>query len=315
METRSLYPPVGPYRSGRLAVGDGHELYFEECGNPEGKPAVFLHGGPGGGVRPHYRQYFDPEAWRVVLFDQRGCGRSTPCASLEANTTWHLVHDMEVLRGHLGISSWLVFGGSWGSALALAYAQTHPEHVSELVLYGIFTLRQSELRWLYQDGASHVFPDAWEDFLAPVPEAERDDLMGSYMRLLTSGDPDIEREAARAWSVWEGSILSLIPDPGRLERFACDGFARAFARIECHYFVNGGFLSRDGQLIDDIDRCRHVPAVIVQGRYDICTPARTAWDLHRAWPEADFRLVPDTGHTALEPGNIHELVGATDGFR
>lgn len=266
-------------------------------------------------MRPHYRRYFDPEAWRVVLFDQRGCGRSTPWASLEANTTWHLVEDMEVLREHLAVSSWLVFGGSWGSALALAYAQTHPEHVSELVLYGIFTLRRSELRWLYQDGASHVFPDAWEDFLAPVPEAGREDMMGSYMQLLTSGDSDREREAARAWSVWEGSILSLFPDPGRMERFACDAFARAFARIECHYFVNGGFFSRDGQLIDNIDRCRHIPAVIVQGRYDICTPARTAWDLHRAWPEADFRLVPDAGHTALEPGNIHELVGATDGFR
>lgn len=315
MELRSLYPPVEPYRSGRLVVGDGHELHYEECGNPEGKPAVFLHGGPGGGVRPHYRRYFDPEAWRVVLFDQRGCGRSTPWASLEANTTWHLVEDMEVLREHLAVSSWLVFGGSWGSALALAYAQTHPEHVSELILYGIFTLRRSELRWLYQDGASHVFPDAWEDFLAPVPEAGREDMMGSYMQLLTSGDSDREREAARAWSVWEGSILSLFPDPGRMERFACDAFARAFARIECHYFVNGGFFSRDGQLIDNIDRCRHIPAVIVQGRYDICTPARTAWDLHRAWPEADFRLVPDAGHTALEPGNIHELVGATDGFR
>ena len=315
MTRRTLYPPVEPYRSGRLAVGDGHELYYEECGNPDGKPAVFLHGGPGGGVRPHYRQYFDPEAWRVILFDQRGCGRSTPWASLEANTTWHLVEDMEVLRQHLEISSWLVFGGSWGSALALAYAQTHAGHVSELVLYGIFTLRRSELRWLYQDGASHVFPDAWEDFLAPVPEAGRNDMMGSYMQLLTSGDPDREREAARAWSVWEGSILSLIPDPGRMERFAGDAFARAFARIECHYFVNGGFFSGDGQLIANIDRCRHIPAVIVQGRYDICTPARTAWDLHRAWPEAEFRLVPDAGHTALEPGNVHELVGATDGFR
>ena len=312
---RHLYPPIEPFGSGRLAVGDGHELHFEECGNPRGKPAVFLHGGPGGGIRPHYRQYFDPEAWRVVLFDQRGCGRSTPWASLEANTTWHLVDDMEALRRHLGISSWLVFGGSWGSALALAYAQTHPERVGELVLYGIFTLRRSELLWLYQDGASHIFPEAWEDFVTPVPETGRGDLMGSYLELLMSGDSDVERVAARAWSVWEGSILSLYPDRRREKRFASDDFARAFARIECHYFVNRGFFPRDGHLISNIDRCRHIPAVIVQGRYDICTPARTAWDLHRAWPEADFRLVPDTGHTALEPGNVHELVGATDGFR
>ena len=313
--TETLYPRIEPFATGRMPVSDGHELYFEQCGNPDGKPAVFLHGGPGGGVNPTFRRFFDPEAYRIVLFDQRGCGRSTPHASLEENTTWHLVADIEALREKLGIEKWQVFGGSWGSCLALAYAETYPDRVSELVLRGIFTLRRRELMWFYQDGASHVFPDAWERYLAPIPANERGDMIAAYYERLTSDDAAIRQEAARAWSVWEGSTLSLWPDPDREAHFAEDDYALAFARIECHYFNNAGFFEYDGQLIEEIDKCRHIPAVIVQGRYDMCTPMQTAWDLHRAWPEADFRLVHDAGHASSEPGIVHELVSATNRFR
>jgi len=312
---RSLYGEIDPYATGRLKVSDIHEVYYEEVGNPDGKPIVYLHGGPGGGIEPVYRRYFDPQAYRVVLFDQRGCGKSTPHACLEENTTWDLVADIERLREHLDIDKWQVFGGSWGSCLALAYAQTHPDRVSELILRGIFTLRRSELLWFYQEGASHVFPDIWEGYVAPIPEDERGDMMAAYYKRLTSDDAAVRREAARAWSVWEGSTLSLWPDPDRESHFGGDDFALAFARIECHYFVNGGFFERDDELIGDVDKIRQIPAVIVQGRYDMCTPARTAWDLHRAWPEADFRLVPDAGHASSEPGIIHELVSATDRLR
>ncbi len=314
-ERRTLYPEIEPYRTGTLQVSSLHTVYFEESGNPNGKPVVYLHGGPGGGSSPIYRRFFDPEAYRIVLFDQRGCGRSTPHAELRKNTTWDLVADIEKLREHLGIATWQVFGGSWGSTLALAYAETHPQSVSELLLRGIFLLRKKELRWFYQEGASAIFPDAWQAFLAPIPESERDDLMRAYATRLASDDPAVSLAAARAWSVWEGTTVSLLPDPKREAEFHDAHFALAFARIECHYFTHGGFLEREDQLLARIDAIRHIPGVIVQGRYDVVTPMETAWELHRAWPEADFRLVADAGHTVTEPGIVHELVSATDRFR
>jgi len=310
---RGLYPPIEPYRQGRLDVGDGHEVYWELCGNPEGKPAVFLHGGPGAGCSPDHRRLFDPARYRVLLFDQRGCGRSTPHASTEANTTWHLVADIERLRELVGVDRWLVFGGSWGSTLALAYAETHPERVTGLIVRGIFTLRRSELLWYYQEGASWLFPDKWERFLAPIPEDERGDLMAAYHRRLTDPDRRVRVEAARAWSVWEGETITLLPDASLSARHAEDEYALAFARIENHYFVNGGFLE-EGQLLRDAHRLRAIPGVIVQGRYDIATPAASAWALHKAWPEAEFHLVPDAGHAFSEPGILRRLIEATDAF-
>jgi proline iminopeptidase len=312
---RGLYPEIEPYRAEWLRVGGPHEMYWEESGNPRGKPVVFVHGGPGGGTDPAYRRLFDPAAYRIVLFDQRGCGKSRPHASLDDNTTWHLVADMERLREHLGIARWQVFGGSWGSTLALAYAESHPERVTELVLRGIFLLRRAEILWYYQEGASWLFPDEWEKFLAPIPEAERGDLVAAYNRRLTDPNKAVQLEAARAWSVWEGSTISLLPNPQRVARFAGDDFAIAFARIENHYFHHRGFFEVDGQLLRDVGRIRRIPGVIVQGRYDMATPVKSAWDLHRAWPEADFRLVPDAGHAYSDPGILHELVEATDRFR
>jgi proline iminopeptidase len=314
MERRTLYPEIEPFETGRLAVGDGHELYFEVCGNPEGKPVVFLHGGPGAGCSPKARRFFDPARYRIVLFDQRGCGRSTPHASLHANTTWHLVADIEVLRRHLGIERWQVFGGSWGSTLALAYAQTHPERVTELVLRGIFMLRRWELEWFYQAGADALFPDAFDDYLAAIPPVERGDLMSAYYRRLTSDNAEIRLAAAKAWSVWEARTSFLLQDPAHIEAAAGDVFAEAFARIECHYFVHGGFFDRDDQLLANAYRLRNIPAVIVQGRYDVVCPARSAWDLHQAWPQSQLRIVPDAGHSGFEPGIVHELVLATDRF-
>ncbi len=312
---RNLYSEIEPYDTGRLAVGGGHEIYYEQCGNPKGKPAVFLHGGPGGGSSPFYRRYWDPAAYRIVLFDQRGCGKSAPFASLEANTTWDLVADIERLRDRLGIGRWQVFGGSWGSTLALAYAETHPEPVTELILRGIFLLRKREIDWFYQEGASRIFPDAWEAYLEPIPPAERGDLLGAYHRRLTGPDPAVRQAAAKAWSTWEGTTSFLQATPELIGRYAEDRFAEAFARIECHYFMNGGFFRRDAQLLEDVGRIRKIPAVIVQGRYDMPCPTESAWALHRVWPEADFHIVPDAGHAAREPGIIHELVGATDKFR
>ena len=308
-----MYPPLDPYDHGLLDTGDGHRVYWEACGNPRGKPAVFLHGGPGGGCSAAHRRLFDPTRYRVILFDQRGCGRSTPHASLDNNTTWHLVADIERLRESLGVERWLVFGGSWGSTLALAYAQTYPERVTELVLRGIFGLRRAELLWYYQEGASWLFPDLWEEFLAPIPVAERGDLMAAYRGRLVSEDAAVRQEAARAWSLWEGRTLTLRPDPGLAEVFGGDDYALAFARIENHYFVHGGFLE-EGQLLRDAHRLKPIPGVIVQGRYDVATPVRTAWDLHRAWPEADFHLVPDAGHAFSEPGILTALLAATDRF-
>lgn len=312
---RTLYPAIEPIRSGHLPVSGGHEVYYEEAGAENGKPVIFVHGGPGGGAGPTYRRLFDPAAYRIILFDQRGCGRSKPHASLEHNTTWDLVADMERLREHLKIDRWQVFGGSWGSTLSLAYAVTHPDRVSELILRGIFLLRRRELDWYYGGGAAAIFPDEWEKYLAPIPEAERDDMIAAYYRRLTSDDAAVRLEAARAWSMWEGATISLLPDEGRVARFGADRFAEAFARIECHYFINGGFLEHDGWLLDQIGRIRHIPGVIAQGRYDMATPVASAWDLHRAWPEAEFHLVPDAGHAFSEPGILHALIEATDRFR
>jgi proline iminopeptidase len=315
MLTRAYYPPIEPYRVAHLAVSHGHELYFEESGNPEGKPVVFLHGGPGGGSEPKQRRFFDPRAYRIVLFDQRGCGKSTPFASLEHNTTWDLVADMEALREHLGIERWQVFGGSWGSTLALAYAETYPERVSELVLRGIFLLRKWEIDWFYQAGASHLFPDAWEQFLEPIPVGERSDLVSAYYRQLTSSDPETRARAAKAWSTWEGRTSYLLPNEGYVARMSEDAFADAFARIECHYFINHGWVGAERSLLANVHRLRGIPGVIVQGRYDVVCPMESAWALHRAWPEAVLKIVEDAGHAAHEPGILHELISTTDAFR
>ena len=315
---RSFFPDIEPYDSGLLDVGDGQSIYWETSGNPDGKPAVFLHGGPGGETQPNHRRLFDPARYRIVLLDQRGSGRSLPHASdvgidLSTNTTWHLIDDLELLRQYLRIDRWLVFGGSWGSTLALAYAETHPDRVTQLVLRGIFTLRKSELDWFYEGGAEAIFPDLWEGFLAPVPIDERGNLIDAYHRLLNDPDPAIHGPAAIAWSTWEASTITLLRRPDVVATFADPHHALAFARIENHYFVNKGFFD-DGQLIRDIGLLADIPAVIIQGRYDICTPAVTAWDLHRAWPEAEFVLVPDAGHAFDEPGTLSALIDATDRF-
>ena len=311
---RTLYPEIEPYESGHLDAGDGHQIYWEMCGNPKGKPAIFLHGGPGSGCSPKHRRLFDPERYRVMLFDQRGCGRSRPHASLDNNTTWHLVADMERLRALMGVEQWLVFGGSWGSTLALAYAETHPMRVSELIVRGIFTLRRKELLWYYQNGASWLFPDLWEKFLDPIPENERGDLMAAYHKRLTGADPVEQLRCAKAWSIWEGSTITLRPNRDHAAAHADDRFALAFSRIENHYFVNGGFFNADDQLLRDAYKLKKIPGVIVQGRYDVCTPAVTAWDLHRAWPEAEFHMIDDAGHAFDEPGILDQLIAATDKF-
>ena len=313
-----LYPPIEPYDTGELFVGDGNRVFYEQSGNPDGKPVVFLHGGPGGGTSPWHRRFFDPERYRIILLDQRGCGRSTPHASapdaaLRHNTTWHLVADIDLLRRNLGIDRWQVFGGSWGSALALAYAQTHPEAVTEIVLRGIFTLRRHELEWFYEGGAGAVFPDLWADFIAPIPVLERSRMIEAYHRRLFDPDPAVHRPAGLAWTRWEASTLTLRPDPELVAAMTDPDTAVAFARIENHYFVHEGWF-REGQLIENARALRGIPAVIVQGRYDVCTPMMTAWDLHRAWPEADFVVVPDAGHAASEPGIATALRAATDRF-
>ncbi len=309
-----LYPEPKPYNTGRLKVSSLHEIYYEESGNPKGKPAVFVHGGPGGGTEPKMRRFFNPDKYRIILFDQRGCGQSTPYASLEENTTWHLVEDMEKLRKHLSISKWQVFGGSWGSTLALAYAETHPEVVTELVLRGIFLLRKKEIDWFYQGGCDFIYPDAWEEYKNAIPVEERNDFVKAYYKRLTSPDKKVQTDAARAWSVWEGSTSKLLPDLSFVEHYGEDEFALAFARIECHYFINKGFLKTDDQLLQDAIKLKNIPAVIVQGRYDVVCPMDSAWALHRKWPEAEFVLVPDAGHSAFEHGISKALVSATDKF-
>ncbi len=315
MTRRGLYPEIEPYERGTLRVSDIHSIYYEQSGNPRGKPVVFVHGGPGGGTDAKQRRFFDPAAYRIVLFDQRGCGKSTPHASLVDNTTWHLVADMEALRAHLGVERWQVFGGSWGSTLALTYAEKYPERVTELVLRGIFLLRKREIDWFYQSGASAIFPDAWEEYLQAIPEAEHGDLLHAYYERLTSEEEHVRVRAARAWSVWEGRTSCLLPSAELVAKNADSEYALAFARIECHYFVHRGFFERDDELLANVDRIRHIPGVIVQGRYDVVCPAQSAWALHRAWPEAELHLVPDAGHAALEPGTLHQLVTATDRFR
>ncbi|MBC7682601.1 MAG: prolyl aminopeptidase [Ferruginibacter sp.] len=310
---QTQYPPIEPFKTGMLDTGDGHSLNWELCGDPQGKPAVFLHGGPGSGCTADHRRLFDPSRYSVLLFDQRGCGRSTPHANLDNNTTWHLVADIERLRNLLDVKRWLVFGGSWGRALALAYAETHPQAVSALVVRGIFTIRQTELHWYYQEGASWIFPDLWEAYLAPIALEERGDLIAAYRKRLVGADPVAQLAAAQAWSLWEGQTIRLLPDAANAAKHAADHFALAFARIENHFFVHGGWLE-EGQLIRDAYKLAGIPGAIVQGRYDVATPAKTAWDLHRAWPEAEFHLVDDAGHAFNEPGNLTQLLNATDRF-
>ncbi|MCU1687186.1 MAG: pip [Amycolatopsis sp.] len=312
-----FYPEIEPYRHGMLSVGEGNEVYWEECGNPNGKPVVFLHGGPGGGSSAKNRCLFDPARYRIVLFDQRGCGRSTPhCSTPEAdlasNTTWHLVADMERLREHLEIDRWQVFGGSWGSTLALAYGETHPERTSELVLRGVFTLRKAELDWFYNGGAGNLFPEAWARFLEPVPVARRgEDLIAVYHDLLHDPDPAVHQSAALAWSGWESRTLTLRPRQDLLDAFSSPEFALAFARIENHYFRNGGWFE-EGQLLRDAGKLSGIPCVVVQGRYDVVTPAKTAWDLKQALPGTELIIVGDSGHSFDEPGTLPELISATD---
>ncbi|WP_395542482.1 prolyl aminopeptidase [Neotabrizicola sp. sgz301269] len=313
MTLRDLYPLTEPYATGMLEVGDGHAVYYERVGTPGATPAVFLHGGPGGGIEPNHRRFFDPARYDVLLFDQRGCGRSTPHAGLEANTTWHLVADIERLRALAGVDKWLVFGGSWGSTLALAYAETHPQRVSALIVRGIYTVTRAEIDWYYRFGVSEMFPDAWEDFLAPIPPDEHDDLIAAYRKRLTSDDRATRQTAARAWSVWEGSTITLLPQPQLVEQFGQDRFAEAFARLENHYFYHDCWLE-PGQLLRDASRLRGIPGAIVHGRYDMPCPARTAFDLHKAWPEASFHLIDGAGHSAMEPGIRDQLIRATDRF-
>ena len=311
---RSLYPAIEPFARGRLQVSNIHEIYFERCGNSKGKPVIVLHGGPGGGLSPTLRRFHDPEKYHIILFDQRGCGSSTPHACLIDNTTWHLVEDMEKMRKHLHIEKWQVFGGSWGSTLALAYAQSHPDRVTELVLRGIFAVQDWEVRWLYQEGASRLFPEAFENFKNLIPGNERQDLVAAYHKRLIDPDESVRLRHARAWSQWEGSCLSLLPDPLRVESFGADRFAMAFAAIECHYFFNKGFMPHDGALLDGVDKIKHLPGTIVQGRYDVVTPAATAYELSRRWPKAELFVIPDAGHTAMEPGSTDALVRATEKY-
>ena len=308
-----LYPPIEPYRHKHLPVSDLHTIHYEECGRPEGLPALFVHGGPGGGIETSYRQYFDPARYRVILVDQRGSGQSRPRAELQENTTQHLIADMERVREDAGVERWLVFGGSWGSTLGLAYAEAHPERVAGLILRGIFLCRDAEIRWFYQEGANRVFPDHWEQFLAPIPAEERGDLLQAYHRRLTGDDRAVQLEAAKAWSVWEGATSKLYFDEGSVAKFGEEQFSLAFARIESHYFVNRAFLKED-QLLQEVDKLRSIPGVIVQGRYDMVCPLTSAWDLHRAWPEAQLEIIPDAGHSITEPGIVDRLIAATDAF-
>jgi proline iminopeptidase len=312
-QRRTLYPPIEPYKSGHLDVGDGHSLYWELCGNPDGKPVVFLHGGPGGGSSPDHRRQFDPARYNILVFDQRGCGKSTPYASLEANTTWHLVDDIERLRELAGVDKWMVFGGSWGSTLSLTYAQKYPERVTELVLRGIFLFDRYEVDWLYKEGANSLYPDKWDDFISLIPEDERGDLVEAYRKRLTSPDPDEQLRAAKAWSAWEASTVTLLPSAQTMEHFTSRDVAIAIARIENHYMANNGWLE-PGQLLEGADKLRDIPGVIVQGRHDCCTPPKAAWALKKAWPEVELNIVPDGGHLYNEPGILDGLIRATDKF-
>ena len=310
----SLFPPIEPYNDLFLEVSDLHTIHVEETGNPDGKPVVFVHGGPGGGIETIYRRYFDPEKWRIVLFDQRGCGKSTPFAELAENTTWDLVSDMEKIRDFLHIEKWVVFGGSWCSTLSLVYAQSHPGKVKGLILRGIFLLRHKEIQWFYQEGTSNIYPDAWENYIKPIDEGERDDFLSAYYKRLTSKNRDVRLEAAKAWSVWEGSTSKLLQDEKIMQHFGEEDFSEAFARIECHYFIHKGWFDPEDQLLQNISLIRHIPGAIVQGRYDVVCPMVSAWELHQAWPEAEFHIIKDSGHSMTEPGIAEKLVQLTEYF-
>lgn len=310
-----LYPVPETFDSGMLDVGDGHRVYYEQSGNPAGKPVVFVHGGPGGGTNPNHRRFFNPARYRIILFDQRGCGKSMPHASIDHNTTWHLVADMEKIREKLAIKKWQVFGGSWGSTLALAYAIKHPKVVTELILRGIFLVRQKELQWFYQNGTSEMFPDAWEEYLKPIPAAERGDMIKAYHKRLTSPDRDTRLTACRAWSIWEGFTSGMFTRMDDVKAsFGEEKFAEAFARIECHYFVNRAFLDSESWLLDHCAAIKHIPTIIVQGRYDVICPMVSAWELHKALPQSELFVIPDAGHSAFEDGNARALTAATDRF-
>lgn len=312
---KTLYPEIEPFDSGMLKVSDIHEIYYERVGREDGIPVVFLHGGPGGGLIPMYRQFFDPKAFQVILFDQRGSGKSTPHAELEENTTWDLIKDIETLREKFGIERWYVFGGSWGSTLSLAYAETHPERAAGLILRGIFLTRRKELLWFYQYGASEIFPDYWQRYRDEIPEEERGDMMTAYYKRLTSDDKKTRLSAARAWSVWEGSTSKLYPDKDLMEHWEGEDEALALARIECHYFMNNSFFPTENYLVENVDKIRHIPTVIVQGRYDVVCPAVSAWELHQAFPESDLQIIPDAGHSVSEKGIAAALVDAMDKIR
>jgi len=313
LELRTFYPPIEPYETSSLDVGGGHTIHYERVGKPGGKPAVFLHGGPGGGISPAHRRLFDPERYDVLLFDQRGCGRSEPHASLEENTTWHLVADIERLREHIGVEKWLVLGGSWGSTLGLAYAETHTDRVSELILRGVYTVTKAEIDWYYQFGVSEIFPDKWELFQAPIPKEERHDMVAAYRRRLIGDDPVVQLEAAKAWTIWEGETITLLPDPELSAPFRDGHYALAFARLENHYFSHGVWLE-EGQLLANAGRLKGIPGVIVHGRYDMPCPVRYAYGLHKAWPDAEFHLIEGAGHAFTEPGILDRLIRATDQF-
>jgi proline iminopeptidase len=310
-----LYPEAEPFHQFYFKVSDRHELYVEQVGNPKGQPVIFLHGGPGAGISAKHRRYFDPKHYHIILFDQRGAGKSRPFADLTDNTTWDLVSDIEKIRKHLNISKWLVFGGSWGSSLGLAYSQAHPESVTHLVLRGIFLCREAEIKWFYQEGAHWIFPDFWEKYISVIPESERADLVSAFYRRLTSDDVEIRTAAAKAWSGWEGSTIHLIPEKESMDRFTGDDMAVALARIECHFFKNKCWFRNDDQLLDDVVKIKHIPAVIIHGRYDVVCPVKNAFDLSRRWPEADLQVIADAGHAVDEPGILKALVSATDRFR
>ncbi len=306
----SFFPEISPYKSEMFKTTDLHTLYLEQSGNPDGMPVVFVHGGPGGGTNADQRRFFDPQKYRIILFDQRGSGQSTPAAELKDNTTWDLVSDLEKIRDHLNIKKWVVFGGSWGSTLALTYAIVHPDKVHHLILRGIFLCRPSEIKWFYQFGASEIYPDVWESYQNHIPENERHDFVTAYYKRLTHEKSDVRLAAARVWSKWEAATSKLFVDVKAIDDFDDPTFALQFARIECHYFINNAFFKTNNWIIENIDKIRHIPADIVQGRYDVVCPARSAWDLHQAWPEARFQFVQDAGHAASEPGTKAALVAA-----
>lgn len=312
---RQFYPSIEAYKKEFLKVSDLHTIYVEQSGNPKGRPVIFLHGGPGGGTTPDYRRFFDPNHYRIVMFDQRGCGQSTPSAELKENTTWDLVNDIEKIRQHLQIKDWIVFGGSWGSTLALAYAETHPEMVKGLILRGIFLCRPSEIKWFYQEGASQIFPDMWDRYFNFIPENERQDFVTAYYKRLTSSDSDLRLKAAHIWSQWEAATSKLYVDPNLINSFEDPTHALQFARIECHYFTNNAFFKTQNWLLENVDKIRKIPGAIVQGRYDVVCPAKSAWELHQAWPESKLHIIADAGHSALEPGNKAKLIELTDEFR